>query len=205
MSFVENVGRREDVERGVLGGFIDLEGFSLNGNERNKLFHNDCAGPGQPVRFSPRGFLTGVHRSEDDRGASICDIDADGDLDILLQGFDVPARLLVNQGRGLGNWLEVKLHGRVSNRDAVGARVVIDTADGSQIREVTNVAGFLAGQSLLLHFGLARADVVDRLRVFWPSGQQTTLTSIDANQRIQIVEGEDGYRSGLRLADPPAR
>ena len=205
MDFVENVGRREDVETGELGGFVELGGFSLNGNERNKLFHNECEGPGSPVRFSQRGYLTGCDRTEDARGAAVTDIDADGDLDILIQGFDVPARLLVNQGAAdLGHWLEVKLHGRVSNRDAVGARVVIESNGGTQLREVTNSAGFLTGQTLLLHFGLGEADVVERLRVYWPSGQETTLADIAADQRIQIVEGEDGYRRGLRLADPPS-
>jgi len=204
MSFVENVGRREDVETGVLGGFVELGGFSLNGNERNKLFRNECAGPGEPVRFTPYGYLAGVHRVEDDRGAAVADIDADGDLDILLQGFEVPARLLVNQGDGIGNWLEVKLHGRESNRDAIGARVVIEAGGRSQIREVSNAAGFLAGQSLLVHFGLADAETVERLRVHWPSGRVSSFADVAANQRLQIVEGEDGYRSGLRWTDAPS-
>ena len=54
------------------------------------------------------------------RGLSVGDIDADGDLDVLLTTNGGPAYLLRNEGP-TGRVVELDLTGKGPNRDAIGA------------------------------------------------------------------------------------
>jgi hypothetical protein len=97
-------------------------------------------------------------------------------------------RLLV-RGRGPGHWLQVKLIGTRSNRDAVGARVTVSAGDLRQMREVQAGSGYLSASSLVQHFGLGHRARADTVHVRWPSGAETTLRDVPANQRLMLVEG----------------
>src|SRR5437867_9214412 len=124
----DGVGRRQDATRGLL---VNIGQHSLNGYERNVLFRNDGAGT-----FTDVAFVNAVDRVEDGRGLSIFDYDRDGQLDLLLRNYRQPAQLLHNLG-GRGHWIQLELIGVRSNRDAVGARVRLQTARGWQTRQVS--------------------------------------------------------------------
>ncbi len=174
-----------------MGSFVQLGSHSLNGYERNKLYRNlgrGLPGADSVPRFADDSYLAGADRIEDGRGAAVTDIDRDGDLDIVVQSYKRPVVLLVNQGQETGNWLQVKLRGTRSNRDALGGRVVIEADGRRQNREVVSSEGYLAGKSRICHFGLGDAERVERLTVIWPSGARTTLNDVAANQRLVVVE-----------------
>ena len=57
------------------------------------------------------------------RGAAYADYDHDGDLDVLISTNDGPAYLFRNDGGNRNHWLNVRLVGTKSNRDAIGAVV----------------------------------------------------------------------------------
>jgi hypothetical protein len=179
----EGVGRRH-AETGTM---INIGAHSLNGNERNVLFRNNGDGT-----FTDVGWVNGADRVEDGRGLSIFDYDRDGQLDIIIRNFRQPAQLLHNLG-GRNHWLQVKLVGTRSNRDAVGARVRLRTAHGWQTREVHAGSAYLSGQSLVQHFGLGDATRVDALEVAWPSGESTALAGLDVDRRYVIVEGPEAW------------
>src|SRR5438132_1584039 len=127
MDMFEGVGRRLDQRT---GSFLDIGQHSLNGRERNCLFRNDGDGT-----FTEVGWVNGADRVEDGRGLAIFDYDRDGRLDLVLRNYRQPAELLHNQGPAR-HWIQVKLVGTRSNRDAVGARLRLRTAAGWQTREV---------------------------------------------------------------------
>src|SRR5437667_3538341 len=156
----EGVGRRH-AETGTM---IDIGAHSLNGNERNVLFRNNGDGT-----FTDVAFVNGADRAEDGRGLSVFDYDRDGQLDILIRNFHQPAQLLHNGG-GAGHWLQLRLVGVRSNRDAVGARIRAWTGAGLQSRAVTAGSGYLSGSSLVQHFGLGAATGVRAVEIDWPSG-----------------------------------
>ena len=65
------------------------------------------------------------------RGLAIGDIDDDGDLDIVVSTLDDRGRVLRNEGGNAGHWIELRLVGRRSNRDGIGAEVRLTTASGA--------------------------------------------------------------------------
>jgi hypothetical protein len=185
MDFVENVGRRSKVENGDNGEFINVGIFSLNGRERKALFRNLGN-----ERFLDVSYLEGCDLLEDGRGLGYLDADLDGDLDLILNNYLMPARLLINRPPAENHWLRLKLRGTRSNRAAIGARVVIQHGTHRQTREVTTSSGYLSSQTPYLHFGLGLQEVVDRLVIHWPSGEVDEIADVPANGFYEIVEGE---------------
>jgi len=183
MDMFEGVGRRLDSKT---GSFLNLGQHGLNGRERKCLFRSDGDGT-----FSEVGWVNGVDLSEDGRGLSVFDYDLDGRLDLVLRNYRQPAQLLHNEGPPR-HWVELKLVGTRSNRDAVGARLRLQTAAGWQTREVHAGSAYLSGQSLVQHFGLGDATGIETLEVTWPSGARTALSGLAADRRYLVVEGRPG-------------
>ena len=69
------------------------------------------------------------------------------------------------------------------------AAVVAEIGGKKYSQQVRSTAGYLSGCSLQCQFGLGAAQRIDRLTVFWPSGERTVLEDLSVNQRIQIEEG----------------
>ena len=132
------------------------------------------AGPGLRVRKVSRGTAFG-------------DYDDDGDVDILVLNADDTPTLLRNDGAG-GHWLGVRLRGRTSNRDGVGARIRVTAGGRTQVREVRAGASFLSSNDLRAHFGLGAATSVDRLAVSWPSGSVQILEALPVDRYLLIDE-----------------
>ena len=96
--------------------------------------------------------------------------------------------------KNLGNenhWIALDLEGTRSNRDGLGARVVLDAGGHVQTRQAGNLNKGRYSQSRLpVHFGLGIADTIDSIEVRWPSGTRQVLTNVPADQRLTIVEPE---------------
>jgi hypothetical protein len=73
------------------------------------------------------------------RGSAYADIDADGDLDVVLTQVAGPPRLLRNDRPAANHWLRLELVGKAPNRDAIGARVVLVAGGATQRRQVMPV------------------------------------------------------------------
>ena len=190
MDMFEGVGRRLDRET---GSFLDIGQHSLNGRERNCLFRNNGDGT-----FTDVAWVNGADRVEDGRGLSVVDYDRDGRVDLVIRNYRQPAQVLHNGGPR-AHWLQMKLVGTRSNRDAVGARIELSTAAGRQVRTVTAGSGYLSAQSLVQHFGLGPATEADRITIGWPSGAETVVGPLAGDRRWVVVEGSApvaGYSSG---------
>ncbi len=127
------------------------------------------------------------------RGAAFGDYDDDGDVDILVLNADDAPTLLRNDGAG-GHWLGVRLRGRTSNRDGIGARIRVTAGGRTQMREVRAGASFLSSNDLRAHFGLGATTSVDRLAVSWPSGSVQVLEDLPVD-RYLLIDEESGAGS----------
>jgi hypothetical protein len=149
-------------------------------------FYEAAEVSGKAVFTTPNG--QSLSRPYVGRGAAVGDYDNDGDLDIFIVNHDGPGRLLRNEQAGKDHWLNVQLHGRASNRSAIGTRLRLVADTTAQVREVAAQGSYLSQNSLVQHFGLGTIDRVDTLVVNWPSGHRQTLTEIPVDQTIAVTE-----------------
>ncbi|MEM8779613.1 MAG: CRTAC1 family protein [Cyanobacteria bacterium P01_G01_bin.49] len=79
---------------------------------------------------------------------------------------------LYQNSRVLNRWLEIKLIGTKGNRQAIGAKVIVETSDGrQQMQQVGQAEGSLYSQGhYRLYFGLGKNSHINSLKVFWPDG-----------------------------------
>jgi hypothetical protein len=173
--------------------------MSWNGYENNVLLRNEGPGEGGTPRFIDVAMALGADDQRDSRGVAIADFDNDGDLDVAVNhnpgdNDDLSRRQATLLRNDIGHhraWLAVELEGRQSNRDAVGAVVLLKTGDLLQTRQVTAGSGYASQQSRRLYFGLGEATTVDELSVIWPSGERWRFDQLPVRRMLRIVEGEE--------------
>jgi hypothetical protein len=146
-------------------------------NLRNGSFADITAqsGPGTIAREVSRGLAYG-------------DLENTGSLAMVVNNLGSRPNLLINRGKK-GNWLSLKLVGRVSNRDAIGAQVTLFAGSLSQKAEVRSGCCYLSQSDLRLHFGLGQAANVDAAQVLWPSGLQEKFAITHINGIVELLEG----------------
>jgi hypothetical protein len=201
---------RLELTFGVLLADFDLDGrpdlFATNGHleedinrvqpsqhyEQSPQIFWNC-GEDQATEFCPLGEKqVGKEFFEPTvgRGAAYADFDDDGDLDLIMTAAGRPARLLRNDLPADRHWARLKLVGKDSNRDAIGAKVTI-TADGkTQSQTVMPTRGYLSQSETTLTFGFGNGKIapkIDKAEVTWPSGKTTAIAHLDLGT-IQVVE-----------------
>lgn len=117
-------------------------------------------------------------------------MDNDGDVDLVVANCGGPGELLLNQVGNGKNWLQVRLIGTRSNREAVGARLILKAGKKVLHRQKSGGGSYLAAHDLRVHFGLDCANRVDSLEVFWPSGERQILRDLEVNRIITVTEPE---------------
>lgn len=123
-------------------------------------------------------------------GRSITKIDFNQDqrIDFIITHLDDPLALLTNQTDASGNWLQLELIGTASERDAVGAKVVLTVGSKQWCEWVTAGDGYLSSDQKLLDFGLGPTSIIDQVEIHWPSGTTQRFNAVETNQRLLVVE-----------------
>ena len=125
------------------------------------------------------------------RGSSFGDLNDDGFLDIVVTSLNENPRILQNSGDNGNHWLMVDLRGRASNRDAIGATVLLRTASGrTLLNHVSSTVGLMSSPDRRVHFGLGKEEDIESLEIRWPSGKLQILKEV-APDRILRVEERD--------------
>lgn len=168
----------------------DIDCFVANDNSAlNSYYRNEGNGTFTSI-FD--GIVNGNATSN--HGAAAADYDNDGDLDLFVNGVGSTSnRYLLRNDVSNGNgWLKLKLEGTISNRSAVGTVVwaYANTGVSNQqmYRDVNTQNTFLGHNSLIVHFGLGQATVVDSVVINWPSGEINKLFNVNPNQFLTVVE-----------------
>lgn len=185
---------RPGVDFSDLDTYPDIGERTWSGYQRQRLFRNQGDGT-----FAEIGAAAGVDNDLDGRGVGVADFDRDGRLDLVQTNADQPSLLLRNVSLDAGRWVQLDLVGagppEGSNREAIGARVVLHAGGERWLREVSGGNGYAGQSSLRLHFGLGDAARVDSVEVRWPSGRVETIAAPDGGSAVpldaisRIVEG----------------
>ena len=122
------------------------------------------------------------------RGLAGLDFDQDGDTDLVVSHLEDTSRLLRNETESGGNWVRVKLVGRRSNRDAVGATAVLTIVNRQVLKQRVGGGSYLSSSQAELCWGVGDATTVGPLEVRWPSGHTTKLEQVGINETRLLVE-----------------
>jgi hypothetical protein len=122
------------------------------------------------------------------RGAAFGDFNNDGRVDIVVTAINDRPQLLMNTTANGNHWILLKLVGVKDNRDGLGTRVKITTAEGVQFNEATTAVGYSSSSDKRVHFGLGKATVVDKIELWWPTGVKQVLTHVKTDQVLTVVE-----------------
>ncbi len=176
----------------------DLDLFAANGHvldnaevvspghtyaQANQLLANQ--GDGQWVDVSAQ-LGADFRRPNVGRSAATADYDNDGDMDLLVNQVNGPARLLRNDGGNGQHWLLLHLRGQ-RQRDALGSLVTVTAAGRRQVRERQSGASYQSSHDPRLHFGLGAATQA-QVEIRWPSGQVQDLGTVAADQLLTVSE-----------------
>jgi len=132
------------------------------------------------------------------RGAAFGDMDNDGKIDIVVTVLNGEPQLFMNRSPNHNHWIILKLVGVADNRDGLGTKVKITTANGVQYNEATTAVGYNSSSDKRVYFGLGNATVVDRIELAWPTGVKQLLESVAADQILTIIES-GRLQSGSKL------
>jgi hypothetical protein len=142
--------------------------------------------------FKEMAAEAGVGNDKDGRGLAVSDFDRDGRLDFFQTNADQEPFLYRNVTSHAGRWMQLKLVGTRSNRDAIGARVTVKTTSATMIRELDGGNGYAGQSSQRVHVGLGGAEIQD-VEIRWPSGLLETVTP-PLDRIVTIVEGSGRKR-----------
>ncbi len=89
------------------------------------------------------------------------------------------------------DWLQIRLVGTMSNRDAVGTQVTVVTNLGSFVQEVHRGRGYQSHYGHCLHFGLGKASVVESVEVRWHGGNAELFRNMPLDQKSTLIQGTE--------------
>lgn len=136
-------------------------------------------------------------------GVACGDPDNDGDVDIYVANNDAQSIYYQNNLNNK-NYLEIKLIGTTSNRDAIGAKALLyehghlgQPAFLLGLREINGGYGYGCMNATTIHFGAPSNKTYD-LKIWFPSGIEITRTDLSPGQ-ILIIEEQAGWAKSFAL------
>ena len=127
------------------------------------------------------------------RGLALGDFDNDGAVDVLISNNDEPRLLLRNDSAGANHWLGLRLVGKKSNTDAVGAKVTWQSGDLKRTREKVGGGSYLSSHDPRMVLGIGPRTKMDWLEIRWPSPSTLVerIPSPPIDRYVTIREGEE--------------
>ncbi|HWA06474.1 MAG TPA: FG-GAP-like repeat-containing protein [Ignavibacteria bacterium] len=181
----------------------DLDLFVSNDNDQNEFLYENN-GNGTFTKITAGEIVNSGGRSN---GSAWGDYDLDGDIDLYVANGNQPVQqnnfLFRNNGTP-NNWINIYCKGVISNRSAIGTRVIasamINGVRIKQTREISGQTGYNAQNSLNVELGLGNASVIDTIIIKWPSGITDVYLNVAGNRFITAVENQGiigiNYESG---------
>ena len=155
-------------------------------DQRKVLFRNLRDGRFEDVT-SQAGAV--FELSESGRGAAFGDIDNDGDVDVLVGNDGGRVRLLVNNSATGITGSGLRLVGKATGRDMLGARVAV-SRDGSTIwRRARSDGSYGSANDPRVLVGLGTSTATPDVKVRWPDGRIEEWSDVPIDRWTTLKEG----------------
>jgi hypothetical protein len=171
--------------------------------QRSQLFRN-VAGRFTDVSAGSGGPFAELRVG---RGLAAGDLDNDGDIDIVVFDNNGPARVLVNERGDQRHWLGVRAVDGQRRRDAMHARVVLESDKGAGALRVVRTDGSYASASdPRVLFGLGDNAAPRTVTVHWPEGGTSTYRDLTVDRYWLLERGKPSrpWPAGLVAGARPA-
>jgi enediyne biosynthesis protein E4 len=162
-----------------------MDGRSLSGYQKKKVWINDGAG-----KFNEIAQLVGVNETFDGRAVALADLWNRGVLDVIVASQKAPTLIYRNTVEPANKWLDIELEGTASNSSAIGTQVKISWKNQVQLQEIHGGSGYCAQNQRRLHFGIGKAEKIDRVEIRWASGKLQTIENPEMNQILKVKEAD---------------
>ena len=122
------------------------------------------------------------------RGLAVGDLDNDGRTDVLILSHNQPLAYLHNRTEAR-RFLTIRLEGRSSNRDGIGAKVAVTAAGRRRVAQRVGGGSFQSASDPRMHFGMGGADRVESIEIVWPSERSSRFRDLKTDNGYLLVEG----------------
>jgi len=124
------------------------------------------------------------------RGLAAADFDNDGDLDLAFTRLHGPPVLLRNDIGQQNSWIGFELQGTISNRDAIGAKIIVTSGGRRRVRWTTGGSSYLSAHDkrVLVGLGPEASGKPVSAEIVWPRGRVQRLSSLEPGRYHRIVE-----------------
>jgi enediyne biosynthesis protein E4 len=165
---------------------VDKQHLGSTFKEPRILYRNNGDGT-----FSDVSSLggAGITTAASSRGLAIGDLWNDGNLSAVISNMNATPSLLVNQLRTPNHWIAIHTVGTRSNRDGIGARILVKTATRTLVDEVRSGSSYDSNNDMRVHFGLGSAVKIEWVEIRWPSGLVERFTNLNSDSIAMLKEG----------------
>ncbi|MCL6217289.1 VCBS repeat-containing protein [Zunongwangia pacifica] len=120
-------------------------------------------------------------------GSAYADLDNDGDLDIITNNINAPARIYENLiTENNKNFLKIKLNYKKPNIHGIGSKAIAYQNGQQQIKQLFTTRGFQSASEAVLHFGFPETTKIDSLLIIWPDNSVQKLSNLNLGQTIYL-------------------
>ncbi len=122
---------------------------------------------------------------------AVGDLDNDGRPDLMvINQSPFASQFWRNVGTDDNHYFRFRLTGILSNREGIGSRVEVYSANGYALHYTRCGEAFLAQNTASPLIGLGTATTVDSVRITWPTGHRDLITNLAADQLHVFTEGQ---------------
>lgn len=146
---------------------VDSQHLGSNYEEPRILYHNNGDGTFKDISASAGAGITAAASS---RGLAVGDLWNDGRMSVVISNMNATPSLLVNQVRTPNHWIAIRTVGTKSNRDGIGARILVKTVNRVLVDEVRSGSSYISSSDMRVHFGLGLATKIEWVEIRWPGG-----------------------------------
>ena len=206
ITYVSGVGRQTRASTGWSAGIFDfnndgakdlfaacgsiddnVEEFSHRSSRQPNLLLANLSG----ARFEDVSARAGRDFQQPawNRGAAFGDLDGDGRIDVVVSRIGERAAVFRNTSTTRNHYLAMRLRGRRSNRDGIGATVTVTGASGRrQWNRVTTAVGYGSSSDRTVFFGMAQDTLAASIEVVWPSGTRQIERNVKCDRYLLLDE-----------------
>lgn len=158
----------------------------------NKLWKNNGLG-----NFTDVTTDNNFGETSKSRGMAMADLNNDGKMDLVVANLESDPdtknrnRIYMNQDNLGNNWFKLKLigNGTTVNKSGIGCRATAYVAGRQLIREVEGGGGtHLSHSTKTLHWGMAKYNKIDSLKITWLGGAKQTLYNLPTNVEVRVIQ-----------------